>query len=178
MRCELALALPPIKLEVKSMRVSRTLFGLAVALALVPTAGYAELQHQPHSAKSAPTAKPTTGSPSNTAANPIATRISSHPQLLANIKGLLPGGMTLEQASAGFKNEGQFIAALHVSRNLDIPFAQLQSEMTGKDHDSLGKAIHDLKPGVDAKAAAKTAEQEADTDLKVAGKAGKDKDDK
>jgi hypothetical protein len=177
MRCELALALPQIKLEVKSMRVSRTLFGLAVALALVPTAGYAELQHQPHTAKSAPTAKPTTGSPSNTA-NQIATKISAHPQLLANINGLLPTGMTLEQASAGFKNEGQFIAALHVSRNLDIPFAQLQSEMAGKDHDSLGKAIHDLKPSVDAKASAKEAEQEADADLKAAGKASKDKDDK
>ena len=59
-----------------------------------------------------------------------------------------------------------------------MAFAQLQSEMTGKDHDSLGKAIHDLKPSVDAKAAAKTAEQEADVDLKAAGKARKDKDDK
>ncbi len=39
--------------------------------------------------------------------------------------------MTLNQASKGFKNQGQFIAALHVSQNLGIPFADLKTAMTG-----------------------------------------------
>ena len=39
--------------------------------------------------------------------------------------------MTLDQASLGFKNQGQFIAALHVSQNLGIPFADLKTAMTG-----------------------------------------------
>ena len=44
---------------------------------------------------------------------------------------LLPTGMTLDQASLGFKNQGQFLAALHVSRNTGIPFADLKTAMTG-----------------------------------------------
>jgi hypothetical protein len=39
--------------------------------------------------------------------------------------------MTLDRASAGFKNQGQFIAALHVSQNLNIPFSDLKAVMLG-----------------------------------------------
>jgi hypothetical protein len=99
--------------------------------------------------------------------NPIARKISSHPQLAAQVAALLPAGLTLNQASKGFKNQGQFLAALHASKDLNIPFAQLKAEMTGKDHDSLGVAIHELKPGINAKTAAKTADQEADADVKA-----------
>jgi hypothetical protein len=99
--------------------------------------------------------------------NPIARKISSHPQLAAKVAALLPAGLTLNQASKGFKNQGQFLAALHASKDLNIPFAQLKAEMTGKDHDSLGVAIHELKPAVNAKTAAKNADQEADADVKA-----------
>lgn len=164
------------------MRLLRALFVLAAAgcVAVLPLPGHAESQHgaSAHGKKPAPIAKPAT---STKTVNPVAARISSHPQLLEKVKAMLPAGMTLDQASAGFKNEGQFIAALHVSRNLNIPFAQLQAEMTGKDHDSLGQAIHDLQPATDAKRAAKTAEKEADADVKAArkaAKASKDKDDR
>lgn len=95
-------------------------------------------------------------------------RIDANPQLVARLTPLVPSGMTVDQAAAGFRNQGQFIAALHASKDLNIPFAQLKSEMTGTDHDSLGKALQDLKPtGVDAKTAAKTAESEARADLKA-----------
>jgi hypothetical protein len=103
----------------------------------------------------------------STKLNPIARKISSHPQLAAKVAALLPAGLTLNQASKGFKNQGQFLAALHASKDLNIPFAQLKAEMTGKDHDSLGVAIHELKPAVNAKTAAKTADQEADADVKT-----------
>jgi hypothetical protein len=99
--------------------------------------------------------------------NPIVRKISSHPQLAARVAALLPAGQTLNQASKGFKNQGQFLAALHASKDLNIPFAQLQAEMTGKDHDSLGVAIHELKPGIDARTAARTADLEADADVKA-----------
>jgi hypothetical protein len=108
----------------------------------------------------------TTATPSTTL-NPIARKISSHPQLAAKAAALLPAGLTLNQASKGFKNQGQFLAALHASKDLNIPFAQLKAEMTGKDHDSLGVAIHELKPAVNAKTAANTADQEADADVKA-----------
>src|SRR5260221_138290 len=113
------------------------------------------------------TKKPTSPtSTTTTTLNPIAQKISSHPALAAKVQALLPAGMTLNQASKGFKNQGQFLAALHVSKDLHIPFAQLKAEMTGKDHDSLGMAIQELKPGVDAKVAVSTAESETDADLK------------
>jgi len=76
----------------------------------------------------------------------FATRISNNPELNARILKLLPMGMDLKTAAMGFKNQGQFIAALHVSKNLNIPFDQLKAKMTGSDPESLGKAIHELRP--------------------------------
>jgi hypothetical protein len=113
------------------------------------------------------TSHTSTTTSTSTKLNPIARKISSHPQLAAKVAALLPAGLTLNQASMGFKNQGQFLAALHASKDLNIPFAQLKAEMTGKDHDSLGVAIHELKPAVNATTAAKTADQEADADVKA-----------
>jgi hypothetical protein len=75
--------------------------------------------------------------------------------------------MTLASAATGFRNQGQFIAALHVSQNLHIPFAALKSDMIGPHHDSLGQAIHVLQPSAKATIAARRADQEAANDLKA-----------
>jgi hypothetical protein len=48
---------------------------------------------------------------------------------------------TLARAAIEFRNEGQFIAALHISPNLNIPFDQLKAKMTGDPSMSPGKAI-------------------------------------
>ena len=60
---------------------------------------------------------------------------------------------------AGFRNWGQFVAAVHVSNNLGIPFADLKAKMTGTAPGptpgttvlgtpmSLGQAIQSLKGG-------------------------------
>jgi hypothetical protein len=97
-------------------------------------------------------------------------RIEENPQLKAKLTSLLPTGMDLKTASAGFKNQGQFTAALHVSKNLNIPFADLKAKMTGANSESLGKAIQDLKPtlsATDAKKAADKALDEAKEDEKT-----------
>ena len=96
--------------------------------------------------------------------------------------------MTLDKASLGFKNQGQFIAALHVSQNLGIPFADLKTAMTGirpvtgttasaattttisttsQPTMSLGQAIHKLRPSADADAATTTAVHQASVDQGV-----------
>jgi len=80
----------------------------------------------------------------------IASRIESNDKLATRVKLLLPAGMSVSDASAGFKNQGQFIAALHVSQNLNIPFDQLKAKMTGTDGMSLGAAIHALRPDLPA----------------------------
>jgi hypothetical protein len=96
----------------------------------------------------------------------LGDRIAANTALAAKLTPLLPSGMTLADAAAGFKNQGQFIAALHAAKDLNVSFADLKAEMTGSAHDSLGQAIHDLKPTADASASAKTAEQEAHSDIK------------
>ncbi len=86
-------------------------------------------------------------------------------RLSSNLEKLLPQGTTAQQACAGFKNLGQCVAAIHVSHNLDIPFADLKAKMTGTGSESLGKAIGDLKPAANAKAESKKAEKQANQDL-------------
>jgi hypothetical protein len=76
----------------------------------------------------------------------IAAKISRNPQQKARLEAMLPSGMTLERASTGFRNQGQFIAALEASRNQNIPFDKLKAEMTGEHPLSLGQAIQKLKP--------------------------------
>lgn len=108
----------------------------------------------------------TTTQTTTTATNPIATKISSHPQQAARIERMLPQGMTLATASNGFRNQGQFIAALHVSQNLNIPFTDLKQAMTGPNPMSLGQSIHKLRPSVDATTAESRARTQATTDLR------------
>ena len=72
-----------------------------------------------------------TDTTTTTRLNPIAAKVASTPGLNSKVSSLLPQGMSLNQASKGFKNQGQFIAALHVSQNLGIPFADLKTAMTG-----------------------------------------------
>jgi hypothetical protein len=95
--------------------------------------------------------------------------LSTNTKLASTLQGrlgsLLPSGMSLTDAASGFKNLGQFVAAVHVSHNLDIPFTDLKDKMTSGD--SLGKAIQALKPDVKAKAEAKKANRQAKADLKA-----------
>ena len=117
-------------------------------------------------------ATPKTSSPGSGPANRTTISLdffAHHANLASRLQPLLPAGATLQSASGGFKNEGQFIAALHVSHNLNIPFDQLKTEMTGASHESLGHAIEDLRPTLSSKAvksSVKTAEQQTKIDLK------------
>ena len=92
----------------------------------------------------------TSGTGSGAAAN-FQARLAGNTGLATRLQPLLPPNTTLQAAAQGFKNQGQFIAALHVAHNLNIPFDQLKSEMTGAGHDSLGHAIHDLRPDLTGK---------------------------
>ena len=59
------------------------------------------------------------------------TRAVKNPKLEARLLTLLPAGTNIQDASQGFKNWGQFVAAVHASNNLKIPFADLKTAMTG-----------------------------------------------
>jgi hypothetical protein len=95
----------------------------------------------------------------------VSERLTSNAKLASKLQSLLPPGTDLQAAAAGFKNLGQFVAAVHVSHNLGIPFDQLKAKMTGPGAESLGKAIHELKPDANSKAETKKAETEAHDDM-------------
>jgi hypothetical protein len=100
-----------------------------------------------------------------------ATLLSSDTKLASTLQKrlgpLLPSGMSLTDAASGFKNLGQFIAALHVSHNIGIPFEDLKSEMMSGH--SLGKTIKELKPEADSKAEANKANKQAKEDMEELG---------
>jgi hypothetical protein len=101
--------------------------------------------------------------------------LTQNTQLSSKLGSLLPAGTDLQTAAGGFRNLGQFVAAVHVSHNLGIPFDQLKcTELATADAcpgmtvpskgSHLGQAIQTLKPtmsSTDSKAAAKQAEKEA-----------------
>jgi len=101
----------------------------------------------------------------NSGHSSISQKLSSNTKLASKLQSLLPPGTNLQTAASGFKNLGQFVAAVHVSHNLGIPFDQLKAKMQGPPSMSLGKAIEALKPTANAKAEIKKAEHEAHQDL-------------
>jgi len=94
--------------------------------------------------------------------------LSQNTQLSSRLQSLLPAGTSAQAAASGFKNLGQFVAAVHVAHNLGIPFSQLKADMVGSGM-SLGKAMHTLRPDVNAKKEVKLAKKQAKEDLKQSG---------
>jgi hypothetical protein len=121
------------------------------------------------------TTSPAASSGSTTPLNPIASKIMSKPALNQKISAMLPSKMSLNDASMGFKNQGQFIAALHVSQNLGIPFKDLKNAMMTKtgtgataeltQTGSLGQAIQKIKKNTDATTEVQKAETQANADV-------------
>ncbi len=99
-----------------------------------------------------------------------AQKLAANPKLASKLQALLPPGTNLQTAASGFKNLGQFVAAVHVSKNLGIPFDQLKAKMVGPPPEKLGQAIQALDPNANAKAAVKTAEKQAHQDLESTDK--------
>src|SRR5262249_42006236 len=83
------------------------------------------------------------------------------------LAALVPAGLTPEDACRGFKDLSECSAALHVAQNLDIPFADLKDRVTAGQ--SLGSAIHKLKPKADSRREAERAEEQAREDLRTTG---------
>ena len=72
-------------------------------------------------------------------------------------------------ASEGFKNLGQFVAAVNVSHNLGIPFDQLKTNMV-VEGSSLGQSIQTLKTSANSDVEVQRAAREANTMIAEAEK--------
>ena len=140
----------------KAVTVVATLFAVVLVGRPIALAGQ-KPPHPPHPSHPATPNKGSHGKPANTgAASHTPSSVPKNPKLVAKVQPMLPGGMSVEQAAAGFSNQGQFLAAVHVSHNLDIPFNEVKTKALS-DGGSLGSAIHSLKPSADAKARTRSA---------------------
>lgn len=74
--------------------------------------------------------------------------VPRNPRVVARLKAMLPPGVGVQEAATGFQNQAQFIAAVQVSHNLDIPFARMKAKVVDEGL-SLGQAILALRPGAD-----------------------------
>jgi hypothetical protein len=109
--------------------------------------------------KTSTTAAPT--QPSSTVTlSPAQQKLQRNTNLASKLQSRLPAGTDLMKAAAGFKNLGQFVAAVNVSKNLDIPFTRLRSRMVD-DQMSLGQAIQSEKRSAYGAMEAQRAENDA-----------------
>lgn len=91
---------------------------------------------------------------------PVQQKLQKNTNLASKLQGRLPAGTDLMRAAYGFRNLGQFVAAVNVSNNLGIPFAQLKTKMVTEGL-SLGQSIQVLRPASSAAVEAQRAEYDA-----------------
>lgn len=108
------------------------------------------------------TTSTTTPTTTTTTLSPVQQKLLKNTNLASKLQSRLPAGTDLKTAASGFRNLGQFVAAVNVSNNLGIPFAQLKTRMVDQGM-SLGQAIQDARPATtDTTVVAHHAETDAD----------------
>jgi hypothetical protein len=87
----------------------------------------------------------TTSTPTTTQLTPVQQKLKQNTNLAAKLESRLPKGTNLMTAAEGFRNLGQFVAAVNVSNNLGISFDELKTKMVTNNM-SLGQAIQATRP--------------------------------
>lgn len=115
-------------------------------------------------ATSASTRKTTTDStaPSTDPATltKVQQKLQQNTKLADKLETRLPPGTDLMEAADGFKNLGQFVAAVNVSNNLGISFDSLKTNMVDEGY-SLGQSIQRVKAEANGTVEARRAEVDA-----------------
>jgi hypothetical protein len=96
-----------------------------------------------------------------------ASALPKNPKLVERLRILLKNNPDMNEAASGFRNQGQFVAAVHASANHGLSFTELKKRMVEKNM-SLGQAMKDMRTNIDGDAAASVATQQANQDLGVA----------
>jgi hypothetical protein len=107
----------------------------------------------------------TTGTGSTTPLTPVQQKLQKNTNLADKLRSRLPKNTNVMDAAEGFRNLGQFVAAVNVSNNLGLDFTELKMRMVD-DGMSLGQAIQDVKRTPDVETQVRRAETEADTMIK------------
>src|ERR1700740_2798115 len=165
----------------KRIFVTITLVAAAAWIMAIPAAAQGHSQSHPGGSAAAGSMGEGHGMDASGTPGPHAPGqlLSQNTQLSSKLSSLLPAGTDLQTAASGYRNLGQFVAAVHVSHNLGIPFDQLKcTELATaaacpgmavpSKSSHLGQAIQTLKPtmsSTDSKSAAKQAEKEASAEM-------------
>jgi len=179
----------------KRIFVTITLAAAAAWILAIPAAGQGRSQGHPGGGSAAAGSMGSSGTHGNSASaggghSSSSAMASTDPgsvlehnsNLATKLEGLTGTASVtdLETDAKAFKNFGQFVAAAHVAKNLNIPggFAALMCDMTKQTavgatstctnttKMSLGKAIQTLDPHADAKSESKKAMNQANQDVK------------
>jgi hypothetical protein len=105
----------------------------------------------------------------STTLNKAQQKLAQNGNLRAKLQSRLPLGTDIHAAAAGFRNLGQFVAAVNVAYNHGISFDVLRQRMTGPDAMSLGQALQQVKGlnGAVASTTAQTALVQAEADIQA-----------
>ena len=101
------------------------------------------------------------GSESSAAAPPAASAPAA--EASTRLAAIVPSGMTSEEACAEFRSVEECATALHLAKNLNIPFKDLKSRLKGGE--GVGAIIHDFKPDADPKTEISKARDQARADF-------------
>lgn len=111
------------------------------------------------------TAPTTTATGTTTTLTPVQQKLQKNTNLADKLRGRLPENTNLMDAAEGFRNLGQFVAAVNVSNNLGLDFTTLKTRMVD-DGMSLGQAIQDVKKTANVDTEVRRAETQADAMIK------------
>ena len=134
----------------------------------------ASTKHADSTTTKSPTSTSTTAAgTTNTAAEPttltpVQQKLQKNSNLADKLLSRMPEGTKMPDlldAAVGFKNLGQFVAAVNVSNNLGLDFAELKTHMVDEGK-SLGQSIQIMKKTGDVDAEVTRAETEADSMIK------------
>jgi hypothetical protein len=109
------------------------------------------------------------GTPIDPTMNKAQQKLAQNANLRAKLQTRLPLGTDINAAAAGFRNLGQFVAAVNVAYNHGISFDALRQRMTGPEPMSLGQALQQVKGlnGAVASTTAQTALAQAEADIQA-----------
>jgi hypothetical protein len=141
------------------------MFATETAFATQPTPAAAGHRNssaaKPHGQAPAPRQPSTRRKPSpSPKLTPVQQTLHRDAALAAAVSDRLPPGTNLMEASAGFKDVGQFVAAVNASRSLGIPMPEFRRRIVA-DGMPLLLAIQDIRPKSNYRVAARRAEEEA-----------------
>jgi hypothetical protein len=108
----------------------------------------------------------TTASGTTVTLTPVQQKLQKNTNLANKLQTRLGSSTDLMTAASGFRNLGQFVAAVNVSNNLGIPFSQLKTSMVDNKL-RLGQSIQALKPTANSTVEASRAEHDADVEIRA-----------